>query len=130
MDAAPSTVTLSELDPARLDGAERGLWLGLDVADLGGDDPRVVRLKESYGLEASSGVIVVMVMPDRPGAEAGIRPGDVLVAVEDRELTDVGAWKAARTALGGRRDALNLLVRTGTNERFVQVTPRDAGTLQ
>jgi len=45
-------------------------------------------------------------------------------------LTDVEAWRAARATLGGRRDALNLLVRTGTNERFVQVTPRDAGTLQ
>ncbi|MEZ4387632.1 MAG: trypsin-like peptidase domain-containing protein [Candidatus Krumholzibacteriia bacterium] len=124
------TVTLTELDPARLDTADRGLWLGLEVADLGGDDPRTVRLKESYGLEATSGVIVVKVEPERPGAEAGIRPGDVLVAIEDHELTDLAAWKAARAALSGRRDALNVLVRTGTNERFVQVTPRDAGTLQ
>lgn len=124
------TVTLTELDPARLDAEGRGPWLGLEVADLGADDPRVDRLKESYGLDAASGVVVVKVVPERPGAEAGLRPGDVLVAVEDRELTDVEAWRAARAALGGRRDALNLLVRTGTNERFVQVTPRDAGTLQ
>jgi hypothetical protein len=54
----------------------------------------------------------------------------VLVAIEDRDLPDLAAWEAARSAFAGRRDALNLLVRTGTSERFVQVTPRDAGTLQ
>lgn len=124
------TVTLNELDPTNLDAADRGPWLGLEVANLESEEPRVVRLKESYGIDGSAGVIVVRVETGQPGADAGIRVGDVLVAIEDRELSDVAAWKAARTALGGQRDALNLLVRTGTNERFVQVTPRAAGTLQ
>jgi len=124
------TVTLTELDTASLDAAAGGLWLGMEVANLASESPRVLRLKESYGLDAADGIIVVRVESGQPGADAGIRVGDVLVAIEDRELTDVAAWKAARTALGGHREALNLLVRTGTNERFVQVTPRGAGTLQ
>ncbi|MBD3222703.1 PDZ domain-containing protein [bacterium] len=124
------TVTLTELDMADLDAEDRGWWLGLEVADLAGDDPRVERLRENYGIEAPDGIVVVAVASDGAGADAGIRPGDVIVAIEDRELVDLSAWKAARAALSGRRDALNLLVRTGTSERFVQVTPRDAGTLQ
>ncbi len=124
------SVTLVELDPERIDAAGGRHWLGLEVADLADGDPRVRRLKETLGIEAATGVLVVAVEAGRPGAEAGIRPGDVLVAIEDRDLSDLAAWRRARAALGGQRDALTLLVRTGANERFVQVTPRDAGTLQ
>ena len=123
-------VTLTELDLGRLDAVAEDFWLGLEVADLGGTDPRVARLKETLGIEAAGGVLVVGIEAGRPGPEAGIRPGDVLVAVADRDLPDLAAWQAARNILGGRRDSLDLLVRTGTSERFVQVTPRDTGTLQ
>jgi len=123
-------VTLAELNPGQLAKAGPDQWLGLEVADLSGSDPRLERLSMTLGIESTTGLMVVAVKPGHPGAEAGIRPGDVLVAIEDRDLPDLAAWKAARHALGGRRDALNMLVRTGANERFVQVTPRDAGTLQ
>ena len=123
-------VILTELDPARLDGEATKNWLGLVVGDLAGTDPRVTRLVESYGINAASGVIVVAAEPVRPGAEAGIRAGDVLVAIEGRDLPDMTAWRASADALRGQRDALNVLVRTGTNERYVEVTPRDEGSLQ
>lgn len=124
------TVTLVELDLKHVDALTAGNWLGLEVADLASDDPRVLRIKDTLGIIGDRGVMVVAVETARPGAEAGIRPGDVLIAIEDRDLPDLSAWKAARTALVGTREPLNLLVRTGTSERFVQVTPRDAGTLQ
>jgi S1-C subfamily serine protease len=123
-------VTLTELDLQRLDEVAEGHWLGMEVADLAGTNPRALRLKETLGIAASTGVMVVAIEAGRPGAEAGIRPGDVLVAIEDRDLPDLDAWQAARSAFAGRREPLNLLVRTGTSERFIQVTPRDAGTLQ
>lgn len=124
------SVTLSELDLARIDDLVRNAWLGLEVADLKDGDPKVLRMKRTFGIDYGNGVIVLEAEANEPGAEAGIRPGDVLVAIEDRDLPDLAAWKAARAALAGRREPLNLLVRTGTSERLVQVTPRDAGTLQ
>jgi len=123
-------VTLIELDLKRLDLAATTNWLGLEVAELSGADPRVERLKQTLRIDAANGLVVLQVETGSPGAEAGIRPGDVLMAIEDQELSDLAAWRVARDALGGRRDELSVLVRTGTNERFVQVTPRDAGTLQ
>jgi S1-C subfamily serine protease len=123
-------VTLAELDPERLDSLDGGGWLGLDVAGLAGPDPRVERLIESYGIESTSGVIVLAVTAGGPAAEAGIRRGDVIVAIGGRDLPDLAAWKAARAALGGQRDALNVLVRTGESERWVEVTPRGEETLQ
>jgi len=124
------TVTLVELDLKRVDALTAGAWLGLEVADLAGNDPRLLRIKDTLGIVSEAGVMVVAVETARPGADAGIRPGDVLVAIEDWDLPDLSAWKSAQAALAGSREPLNILVRTGTNERFVQVTPRDAGTLQ
>lgn len=123
-------ITLVELDLQQVEAHSGGNWLGLDVADLAGTDPRLLRIKETLGINTDKGLMVIAVEPSRPGAEAGIRPGDVLIAIQDRDLPDLAAWKAARAALAGSRDVLHVLVRTGTTERFVQVTPRDAGTLQ
>jgi serine protease Do len=108
--------------PARADG-----WLGLEVASLAGADPRVVRLKQTLGVTATDGIMAVAVKEDSPAAEAGIRAGDVLVSIEEHELTDPAAWEQARTLLGARRDPLTVLVRTGTSERYVSVQPRPTG---
>ncbi len=106
-------------------GPER--WLGLEVASLAGTDPRVDRLKKTLGILATSGVMVVAVKEGSPAADAGIRPGDVLVSIEEHELTDPAAWEQARSLLGDRRESLTVLVRTGTSERYVSVLPRPTG---
>jgi serine protease Do len=105
-------------------------WLGLEVASLADNDDRIRRLKETLGIDAATGIIVMSVEPGRPAAQAGIRSGDVLVAVEGQEVPDLAAYARIRDALAGRRDPLTLLIRTGHRESFVQVTPRDAGSLQ
>ncbi len=128
--AVDLTVVLVELDLQQVDALATGPWLGLEVTDLAFADPRVLRLKDTLGINNDSGVIVLAVEAGSPGAEAGIRPGDVLVAIEDRDLPDLAAWQTARNVLGGAREPLSLLVRTGSSERFVQITPRDVGTLQ
>ena len=113
-----------------LPGEAPGQWLGLEVASLAGNDERVTLLKETLGIDAAEGVIVVTVEPGRPAAQAGIRAGDVLVAIEGQEIPDLEAFSRARDALSSRRDPLTMLIRTGRRESFVQVTPRDVGSLQ
>jgi serine protease Do len=108
----------------------RGNWLGLDVASLAEPDPRVERLKETLGIEATEGIIVVGVESGRPAGQAGIRPGDLLLSVEGQYLTDLAAFTRARDSLAARRDALTFLVRTGNRDTFVQVTPRDEESVQ
>jgi serine protease Do len=124
-------VELAELSADVVRPAEdAGNWLGLEVASLANKDDRVSRLKETLGIDAESGVIVLSVEPGRPAAQAGIRAGDVLVAIEGQDIPDLEAFDRARDALGGRRDPLTILIRTGSRESFVQVTPRDVGSLQ
>ena len=103
-------------------------WLGVEVADLEGTDPRVARLREALGVTVTAGVMVVAVEADQPGQEAGIRPGDVVVAIEGQEILDLGDYQDAAAMHLERHDPLSFLMRTGTSERYVQVTPRRRGT--
>ncbi|MBU8871473.1 MAG: trypsin-like peptidase domain-containing protein [Gemmatimonadales bacterium] len=102
-------------------------WLGMEVASLAGVDPRVFRLKEAMGVTGMTGIMVIAVQEDQPGAEAGIRPGDVLVSIEGRELIKLDDWDEARNLFVTRRQPLSLLVRTGGVENYVQVKPRFEG---
>ena len=103
-------------------------WLGLEMADLEGADPRVARLKEALGVTVAAGVMVVAVEADQPGQDAGIRPGDVVVAIEGQEILDMGNYQDAAALHQERLDPLSFLLRTGTSERYVVVKPRWRGT--
>jgi serine protease Do len=43
-------------------------------------------LAESFGLDRPQGALVSSVLPDGPGAKAGLKPGDVILAVNDRPI--------------------------------------------
>jgi len=118
----------AEAEPgAAVPAATAGAWLGLEVAALDGDDPRVERLKDLLGVTAATGVIVVAVEDDGPGALAGVSPGDVLVAVDGRRIGDLGDWEQVRAEHAAVPAPLTVLVRTGAVERYLRVEPRSAG---
>jgi serine protease Do len=102
-------------------------WLGMEVASADSGDPRVVRLKEALGVTATTGVMVVMVQDGQPAAEAGIRPGDLLVSIAGHEIIDLESYDQVRTLLAPSRDLLSVLVRTGSMENYVSVQPRPEG---
>ncbi|WP_246329546.1 Do family serine endopeptidase [Chthonobacter rhizosphaerae] len=55
-------------------------WLGVQIQPVTPD------LAESLGLEAAKGALVTEPQPDSPGAKAGIRAGDAIVAVNGAEV--------------------------------------------
>ncbi|MCS6785825.1 MAG: trypsin-like peptidase domain-containing protein [Thiobacillaceae bacterium] len=57
-------------------------WVGIEVQDI---TPEVA---ESFGLGAANGALIAGVLRGGPADRAGIRPGDVLVSVNDRPVTD------------------------------------------
>jgi len=121
-------VRLTEFDTTRsTEIGEAVHWLGLRIGSLASPDPQIVRLKDTLGITAVEGVIVVEITEGLPAADAGIRPGDVLVNIEGHEITDLAAYKEVRSLLSGRHDALSILVRTGTIESYLMVQPRDEG---
>jgi serine protease Do len=109
------------------DVQQASLWLGMEVASLQGGDPRVTRLKEALGVTATTGVLVVLVVDGQPAAEAGIRPGDVIVSIAGHEIIDLESYDQVRTLVAPNRDLLSVLVRTGNMENYVAIKPRHGG---
>jgi len=106
---------------------QAALWLGMEVASVKGGDPRVARLREALGVTATTGVMVVVVQENQPAAEAGIRPGDVVVSIAGHEIIDLESYDQVRTLLAPSRDLLSFLVKTGNMENYVSIQPRHGG---
>jgi serine protease Do len=56
--------------------------IGVTVSDVGQVDAEV------YGLAAIRGAQITSVQADGPGAQAGLQPGDVVLAIDGREIAD------------------------------------------
>ncbi|GHA91141.1 Do family serine endopeptidase [Modicisalibacter luteus] len=57
-------------------------WLGLEVQEI------TSGLAASFGLNAAQGVIVSSVVQNGPAQQAGLRPGDVLLAIDGKPILD------------------------------------------
>ena len=106
---------------------QASLWLGMEVASIAQADPRVARLVEALGVTATTGVMVVAVQDEGPAAEAGIRPGDVVVSIAGHEIIDLESYELVRALMVSNRDLMSVLVRTGNMENYLSVQPRSRG---
>jgi serine protease DegQ len=57
-------------------------WIGVEPQDI------TPELAESFGLMKKSGTIIAGVLKDGPADKAGMRPGDILLAVEGKPVAD------------------------------------------
>lgn len=109
--AIPSTMVRSVTDQLVRDGAVRRSQLGVVVQGITPD------LADGLGLESPRGALVSDVTPDSPAAKAGLRDGDVIVAIDGRPVEDANVLRnqIAGTAPGSRV-TLDLL-RDGAREQ-------------
>jgi serine protease DegS len=70
-------------------------------------------LAESFGLRTARGVLVSSTLRDSPAAEAGLRPGDVVTRIDDRNVATVQDLLDA-VASAGPDTPLNLEVWRGS----------------
>jgi serine protease Do len=61
-------------------------WLGVGIASV--NDPRVLKLAESFGYNKNEGVIVQQVMPDTPATDK-LKHGDIITAMNGKPVKDV-----------------------------------------
>ena len=73
-------------------------WLGARLQSVTAD------IAESLGLERPTGALVVRVDPASPGAEAGLKPGDLIVAIDGGAIEDPDSfgYRLATKSVGGR----------------------------
>ncbi|MBG9389732.1 S1C family serine protease [Caenimonas aquaedulcis] len=119
--AIPVSTAKLVLEGIVKDGVVRRGWIGVEPADLSPE------LMETFGVKAKRGVLITGVLQNGPAAQAGVRPGDVIVAVAGKDvanvselLSGVAALKpgeASRFRVMRRDDALDLNVTPGLRPR-------------
>ena len=114
--AIPTSTARSVMEAIVRDGQVTRGWIGVEPQDLGPE------LAESFGLPAGKGVIITGVLQNGPAAQAGIRPGDVITAVGDREVNSVAQLLSAVAALQPEQPATLQVVRKGEKSE-VRVIP-------
>jgi S1-C subfamily serine protease len=75
------------------DGQVTRGWIGVEPNDLSPE------LAETFGVKAQAGVIITGVLQNGPAAQAGIRPGDVIVNVADEAVGNVSELLSRVAAL-------------------------------
>jgi len=81
--AIPANTARQVLEGIVKEGVIKRGWIGVEPADLSPE------LSETFGVRAKSGVLITGVLQNGPAAQAGIRPGDVIVEVGDKSIANV-----------------------------------------
>jgi Do/DeqQ family serine protease len=82
-------------------------WIGVEVQEI------TAELARSFNLPATEGALIAGVMRDSPADKAGIRPGDILVAVNGRQVADPQTMLESIAALTPGQAAKFRLLRAG-----------------
>jgi Do/DeqQ family serine protease len=94
--AIPANMVRVVVNSALRGGKVERPWLGADLQAVTPD------LTEGLGLDRPQGAVVVRLADGGPAAKAGLRTGDVIVAVDGREVSDAQAalYRFATKGLG------------------------------
>ena len=107
----------SSLDEEPGNHAESSALAGLVVQEL------TPGLAGHFGLdESEKGVVIVKTDPDSKAYEAGIRPGDIILQINQKNIPTLEAYKKAAGAIRSK-DRILLLVRRKGEDLFVTLKP-------
>ena len=91
--------------------------IGIGLADITNDVRQALNLPET-----ETGAVIESVSPDKPAADAGLQPGDIIVAVNQQPVKSADEAKAAVADAGkAGRKAVLLLIQRGEDKTFVTV---------
>src|ERR671935_2204143 len=103
------------------EGRVRRALLGIG----GAPTPVGQQLARSLGLASATGIRVLEVTPDGPASRAGVRPGDIIVALDGATIASLTDLQRALDAERIGRSALVTLIRRG-ERHTISVTPAEA----
>ncbi len=87
--AIPAQTVVTTVTELVRTGEARHAFFGVQPASL------TPQIAERFSIESDSGVLVLGVVPGGPAKEAGLRPGDVVTNVGDRQVRTVEEFLAA-----------------------------------
>jgi serine protease DegQ len=114
--AIPVSTAKQVLEAIVRDGQVTRGWIGVEPQELNPE------LMETFNVKSSEGVIITGVMQNGPAGQAGIKPGDVITAVNGKAIGNVTELLGAVAALKpGVAAPLTVLRQDGKTE--IAVTP-------
>ena len=114
--AIPVSTAKQVLEGIVKDGVVRRGWIGVEPADLSPE------LMETFGVKAERGVLITGVLQNGPAAQAGIRPGDVILDVGGNQIANVSELLTQVAALRPGEAARFRVLRRGDHVQL-DVTP-------
>ena len=80
--AIPASLAKQVMEQIALSGSVTRGWIGIEAQDI------TPELAESFKLDKVQGSLIAGVLRNSPADVAGVKSGDVLLAINDREVTD------------------------------------------
>ena len=104
------TVAASAVD------AMQWAWLGVRIRDL--SEQEMDEIAKRHGIREGFGVVIVDVMEGTPAEKAGIKSGDLVVAFEERPVTDTRLLQRLIGGAGAGQDVRLTVLRTDGRRRL------------
>jgi Do/DeqQ family serine protease len=114
--AIPVSTAKMVLEGIVKDGQVTRGWIGVEPNEL------TPELAQTFGVAAQQGVIITGVLQDGPAAQAGMKPGDVVTQIGDREIRNVAELLTHVAALKPG-SAASFEVQRAKGKTNLQVTP-------
>jgi serine protease DegQ len=120
--AIPTSTARYVMEAIVRDGEVTRGWIGVEPRQL------TPELAQFFGVNRSQGVIVTGVLQQGPAAQAGLRPGDIIVSINDQPVRDVSGLLATVASLApGSVNNMVVERREGTAQLKVVPAKRPAG---
>lgn len=118
-DGIPGRITVAWLLAALLVGSpavagEQWGWLGVRIRDL--TEQEMEDLSAKSDLREGSGVLIAEVIKDTPAQAAGLRDGDLIVAIDGRPIVETRALQRLVGGTTAGREIALLVLRGGQRE--------------
>ncbi len=95
-------------------------WLGVRIRDL--SEQEMEEISRTHGIREGFGAVIVEVIPDTPAEGAGLRSGDLVVALGDRPVVDTRTLQRFVASAGvGETVSLSVLRRDEGRRRLIPV---------
>ena len=111
--AIPATLARQVMDQIVAGGDVTRGWIGIEAQDL---SPELV---ESFKLPSANGALVAGVITDSPASKAGLHAGDVLLSIEDKQITDTASMLNIIAALPPNKNATVKIFRNEAEKSVV-----------
>lgn len=105
--AIPISIAQQVIEQIATNGNVTRGWIGIEAQDL------TPELAESFKLNASQGTLIAGILRNSPADKAGLKPGDILLAIDNKPVFDSGSMLNLIAALKPNQESVLKVYRDG-----------------